>query len=76
MMRMMTATAMMSYLQEYFAKTPEGKRSPAAIAYLAASVAIEWQLSRCWRGGETSPTPLQTVGVINADVTTDRKSVV
>lgn len=35
----------------------------AAIAYLIASVAIEWQLSRCWRGGETSPTPLQTVCV-------------
>ena len=35
----------------------------AAIAYLAASVAVEWQLSRCWRGGETSPTPLQTVCV-------------
>lgn len=35
----------------------------AAIGYLVASVAFQWQLARCWRAGEISPTALQTVSV-------------
>lgn len=35
----------------------------AAIAYLAASVVFQWQLARCWRMGDVSPTALQTVSV-------------